>query len=235
LISFVVPAFNEEKYLAPTLAAIHAAGGSCGEPYEVVVANDSSTDRTGEIAREARARVVDVQKRQIAGARNAGARAATGEVLFFVDADTHVNAPLVAEALAALRGGAVGGGARVAFYGEVPPWVSRFMVVFTPLYFGLGRWAAGCFVFCTRAAFEATGGFDETTYAGEEIGYSQALKRQGRFAIVRGFVETSARKAQGRTMWQMLRITAGVLRKGALHGGRLKSREDAAFWYDGKR
>ena len=235
MISFVVPAFNEEDYLAPTLAAIHAAGRACGEPYEVVVANDSSTDRTAQVAREAGARVVDVQKRQIAGARNAGARATTGEVLFFVDADTHLNESLVAEALAALRGGAVGGGARVAFYGDVPAWVSRFMVVFTPLYFGLGRWAAGCFVFCTRRAFEATGGFDEATYAGEEIGYSQALKRQGRFVIVRGFVETSARKARGRTMWQMLRITAGVLRKGALHGGRLKSREDAAFWYDGKR
>jgi len=150
-----------------------------------VVANDSSTDATAAIAVQGGARVVDVGKRQIAGARNAGARAATGDEILFVDADTHVSAALVGQALEGLRAGAVGGGARVTFHQAVPPWVRVFMAVFTPLYFGLGRWAAGCFVFCTRAAFEAAGGFDEGTYAGEEIHFSRALKRQGRFVILR--------------------------------------------------
>jgi len=185
VISFIVPAYNEERYLAATLASIHAAAREAGEPCEIVVANDSSTDATPAIAREAGARVVEVAKRQIAATRNAGARASTGELLVFVDADTHVHAALVAEALAALRSGAVGGGARVTFHQAVPAWVRIAMALFTPLYFGLGRWAAGCFVFCTRAAFEAAGGFDEGTYAGEEIHFSRALKRLGRFVIVR--------------------------------------------------
>jgi len=235
LISFVVPAYNEEKYLTATLVAIHAAGKAGGERYEIVVANDDSSDATPALAKDAGARVVDVHKRQIAGTRNAGARAAQGDILFFVDADTHVNAALVNEALAAIRGGAVGGGARVRFHGDVPAWVTKFMVIFTPIYFGIGRWAAGAFVFCTREAFEAAGGFDEATYAGEEIAFSQALKRQGRFVIVKGFVETSARKAHGRSMWEMLAITARVTARAALAGGRLKRREDASFWYDGRR
>jgi glycosyltransferase involved in cell wall biosynthesis len=56
VISFVVPAYNEEKYLAPTLAAIHAAARAVGEPYEIVVANDGSTDNTAQLAETGGAR-----------------------------------------------------------------------------------------------------------------------------------------------------------------------------------
>src|SRR5512142_267294 len=168
MISFVVPAYNEERYLPATLQAIHVAAGGLGEPYEIVVADDASTDATAAIAREGGARVVRVDNRQIAATRNAGARAARGERLFFVDADTTVDGTLVAAALAALAGGAVGGGAPVRIE-PAPRWARVFMKVFVPLYFGLARWAAGCFVFCTRAAFEAAGGFDERYFASEEI------------------------------------------------------------------
>ena len=231
MLSFVVPAYNESRYIAATLDSIHAAMRVVGEAFEIVVANDASTDDTAAIAREHGARVVESGKRQISGTRNVGARATTGEVLFFVDADTHVHAALIAEALAALRSGAVGGGARVAFHSPVPRWVPLFMAVFTPLYFGIGRWAAGCFVFCTRCAFEAAGGFDEATYAGEEIHFSRGLKRLGRFVILRERVATSPRKAEGRGFWEMMRINFDVVRKAGFEG-RIKRREDAGFWYD---
>jgi len=234
LLSFVVPAHNEARYIAATLDSIHAAARAVGEPYEIVVANDSSTDDTAQIARDRGARVVDSGKRQIAATRNVGARAATGELLVFVDADTHVHAALVAEALRALRSGAVGGGARVTFNAAVPRWLPFFMAIFTPIYFGIGRWAAGCFVFCTRAAFEAAGGFDEATYAGEEIHFSRALKKVGRFVILREWVATSPRKVEGRTFWQLMRINFDVMRKAGFQG-RIKRREDAGFWYDDRR
>ena len=178
--------------------------------------------------------MIDVEKRQIAGTRNAGARAASGERLFFVDADTHVNAGVVKGALAALRSGAVGGGAHVAFHGAVPAWLPPIMAVFSAIYFGLGRWAAGCFVFCTRAAFEAAGGFDETTFAAEEIHLSRALKRVGRFVILRESVSTSVRKVENRGFWEVMRINYGILRKAGL-SGRIKRREDAGFWYEDRR
>ena len=234
MLSFVVPAYNESRYIAAALEAIHAAARALGEPYEIVVANDASTDDTARIAREHGARVVDSGKRQIAATRNVGARESSGEFLIFVDADTHVHAALVKEALEALRTGAVGGGARVTFHAAVPYWVTLFMALFTPVYFGIGRWAAGCFVFCTRAAFEATGGFDESTYAGEEIHFSRALKKVGRFVILREWVATSPRKVEGRTFWQLMRINFDVMRKAGFEG-RIKRREDAGFWYDDRK
>src|SRR5438045_3652933 len=92
VISFIIPAHNEEALIGRTLAAIHDAAKELDEPYEIVVSNDASSDRTGEIALAHGARVVDIERRQIAAARNAGARSAAGELYFFVDADTMVTA-----------------------------------------------------------------------------------------------------------------------------------------------
>ena len=233
MISFVVPAYNEESYLPSTLEAIHASARALGEPYEIVVADDASTDSTADVAREMGARVVRVEYRQIAATRNAGARAARGELLVFVDADTRVNAPLVAGAVAALHAGAVGGGAPVRIE-PAPAWVRAFMALcFTPFYFRLARWAAGCFVFCTREAFDAVGGFDERYYASEEIAFSKAVKRVGRFAMMKNYVVTSPRKLEGRSA---LDVFALVMRLAA--GGRagLMRRTGAtAFWYPERR
>src|SRR4051812_1771887 len=102
MISFIVPAYNEEKYLGATLDSIHAAARAIGEPYEIVVADDASTDGTAALAESAAARVVHVSHRQISKTRNSGARAATGDVLIFVDADTRVDRGVVGAALDAM-------------------------------------------------------------------------------------------------------------------------------------
>jgi glycosyltransferase involved in cell wall biosynthesis len=231
MISFVVPAYNEEKYIAATLASIHEAARSVGEPYEIVVANDASTDATAEIARAGGARVIDVANRQIAATRNAGARASTGDMLIFVDGDTQVNAPLVAEAVAAMRAGAAGGGAPVRL-DPSPWWLNVLMWAIIVPMFRIVKWAAGCFVYCTREAFEGTGGFDEQYFAAEEIFFSRALKKQGRFVMLRGFVVSSSRKLEshgfGHFAWLCVRMAAGGFRG-------LRKRSNATFWYPDKR
>jgi glycosyltransferase involved in cell wall biosynthesis len=230
-VSFIVPAYNEEKCLPATLAAIHAAARECGLDYEVVVANDGSTDATAAIAEAAGARVVTVAHRQISRTRNSGAAHARGERLVFVDADTRIAAVNLREALAALDAGAVGGGAMPRFEAGAEPWAHRSIAVVAWTMRTL-RLAAGCFVFARRADFEAVGGFDERHFAGEEIMLSQALKRRGRFVILRATVETSPRKFQGRTFWSFLPMTLRLTLRG-MRG--VRRREGNEFWYDGKR
>ena len=86
MISFIVPAYNEERLLGATLDALHAAGRAAGEPYELIVVDDASTDRTALIAQGHGALLVRVAHRQIAATRNAGARRANGDLFIFVDA-----------------------------------------------------------------------------------------------------------------------------------------------------
>jgi cellulose synthase/poly-beta-1,6-N-acetylglucosamine synthase-like glycosyltransferase len=88
MISFIVPAYNEELELSSTIAAIRAAAAAshATQPHEIIVVDDASADATAKIAERAGARVISINRRQIAAARNAGARAANGQYLFFVDA-----------------------------------------------------------------------------------------------------------------------------------------------------
>jgi GT2 family glycosyltransferase len=228
VISFIIPAHNEEALLGRTLVALHESARSLGEPYEIVVANDASTDRTGQIALDHAARVVAVDRRQIAATRNAGARAATGELLFFVDADTVVTERALAAAVRALRRGAVGGGACVRFDGEVPLYAKVLERCVFPVALPLLQLAPGCFVFCTGQAYLAAGGFDETLFVTEEVVFAHRLKQQGRFVILREFVITSARKLRTRSaldlFWIGLRLALGGSQS-------LKRREGLDYWY----
>ena len=231
LVSFVVPAYNEEKCLGGTLAAIRAAAGECGVEHEIVVADDASTDATAAIAAAHGALVVTVGNRQIARTRNDGARAAHGARLVFVDADTRIDSAVLGAAVAALDAGAVGGGATPVFEGDAAPWARRVMAITV----GWMRWlrlAAGCFIFCRRADFEAVGGFDERHFAGEELMLSFALGRRGRFVILRETVLTSPRKFEGMTFWRFLPLGLRLAFKG-MRG--IRKREGNEFWYDGKR
>jgi len=231
MISFIVPAYNEALLLGATLDAVHAAARAVCEEHEVVVVDDASTDDTALIAERHGARVISVAHRQIAATRNSGARVARGELLIFVDADTIVNEAVVRAAVDALRGGAVGGGAAVAFEGAVPLYGKLLLPVMVWL-FRATRWAAGCFVFCTRTAFVAVGGFDEAFYCAEELVFSRALKRQGRFVVLRQAVTTSGRKLRTHSVREILPL----LGRFALGGSRvLKQRHGKELWYAERR
>jgi glycosyltransferase involved in cell wall biosynthesis len=231
MISFIVPAHDEAFLIGGTLAALRRAAASCGEPFEILVVDDSSADATATIAARAGARVVRVEHRHIAATRNSGARAARGELLVFVDADTQVDGAVVRAAVTALREGAVGGGCRVQFDGRLPAWVR----LAEPVLVGLmrsARLAAGCFLFCTRAAFESVGGFDESYYAGEEVILSRALGQRGRFVVLAESVRTSGRKFRAHPAGEFLRFFAGVATRGA---GATRSRVHLGLWYGARR
>jgi glycosyltransferase involved in cell wall biosynthesis len=232
MLSFIVPAYNEELELPSTLSAIHAAATASAEPYEIIVVNDASTDATAAVAAAGGARVVTIDRRQIAAARNAGAGAARGEVLFFVDADTRIAPSHVAGALRALAAGCAGGGARVTTDGEIPLWGRIFVHVFSAFYFTAANLGAGAFLFTTRENFQAAGGFDNGLFAGEEIYFTLALKKQGRFRVLREPIVTSGRKLRMNSAWQILGLSAGIILRGKRG---VRSRDKLDLWYDGKR
>jgi glycosyltransferase involved in cell wall biosynthesis len=195
VISFIVPAHNEQACLRRTLLAIHQSARAVGQSYEIIVVDDASTDATAQIARQHDATVVAVKHRQIAATRNSGARAARGDRFFFIDADTIINPPAVAAALRAMDKGAVGGGAPAWFdKHEVVPLYIRLIGIFALTLPKLLAFSGGAFMFCTRDAFHATGGFNERVYWGEEGSFALALKREGRFVGLWERVTTSGRR-----------------------------------------
>jgi glycosyltransferase involved in cell wall biosynthesis len=239
-ISIVVPAFNEEKLLAETLSRINEARrifDQFGWSHELVVCDNNSTDRTSAIAVLAGAKVVFEPVNQIGRARNTGAKAASGEWLIFVDADSHPSSELFHDVAREIHAGkCLAGGSTVTLEGRYP--VARLITGCWNALSRLFRWAPGSFIFCDAEVFRRVGGFDERLYASEEIELFQRLKktaRAGRRQITILHCHplvTSARKIHlytpGEHIWFLLRTV--------LRGGKTLTERDACHtWYDGRR
>ncbi|MEX2578605.1 MAG: glycosyltransferase [Verrucomicrobiales bacterium] len=179
--AIIIPAFNEEAYLAGTVAAARQAMTEVPLEGELIVVDNNSTDGTARVAAESGAdRVVFEPHNQIALARNAGARNSEAARLVFVDADTRISAAVLREALDDLDfGNRVAGGARLVMdqsVSRIVGWLVRFWN-HVAAKFG---YAAGSFFYCRRDAFDAVGGFDESVYAGEEVWLAKRLKKWGK-------------------------------------------------------
>lgn len=239
-ISIIIPAFNEEKLITGTLERIAAAASAFVNlrwSVELIVCDNNSTDRTAELARSAGATVVFEPINQISRARNAGAAAATGDWLVFVDADSHPSAGLFANVAEVIQEGRViAGGSTVTIAERY--FVPRMAVGGWNLLSRLRRWAAGSFIFCEAAAFREIGGFSTELFVSEEIDFSKRLQKLARLRgkrmtiLTRHPLVTSVRKLHLYTPREHLQFLVRLV----LQRGRpMKRREECAIWYDGRR
>jgi glycosyltransferase involved in cell wall biosynthesis len=239
-VSVVVPAFNEERLLAATLASIRAAMAAFdarGWTSELIVCDNNSTDRTAEIAQAQGAAVVFEPVNQIARSRNAGAAQASGDWLVFVDADSRPSRELFEDMAAQIASGrCIAGGSTVSLDAERLAY--RLLVTLWNAVSRLCSWGAGSFVFCDAAAFRQLGGFSLAHFAGEEIDLFRRFKRIARPArrsvviLHRHPLQTSNRKVR---LYSLAEHLAFMLRT-VLSGGRaLRDREACTLWYDGRR
>jgi glycosyltransferase involved in cell wall biosynthesis len=241
-ISLIIPAFNEEKLLAASLAAIQtsarAAFDAAGLSWELVVCDNNSTDRTAEIARAAGARVVFEPVNQIGRARNTGAAAATGAWLLFIDADSQPSPALLADAATLTRRDDVLlAGASIAL--DEASVVARIACSLWNGISRLRRLVAGSFILVRADAFRAVGGFDLRFFAGEEIDLALRLQKHvGRRARRRTVILhrhpllTSARKLR---LYRKRELGRFLMRAFFRPMKTTASREACALWYDGRR
>lgn len=241
-ISAIVPAYNEERELAASLRSIRAATREWerrGWASELIVCDNNSSDRTGEIAREAGATVVFEPINQIARARNAGAARATGDWLLFVDADSHPSPELCADVARAIESGRpVAGGSTITFHEDEHRRSLRVVAGGWNAWSRVTKWMAGSFIFCEAAAFRELGGFSFRFYAAEEIDFSRRVKRlarsRGRSIVILSQhpLVTSARRATLYTWREMLSFMVKTIVR---TGRTLRSVDDCYPWYDGRR
>lgn len=229
-VAIVVPAWNEASVISETVSVLRDGLEEIGRTGEVVVVDDASDDSTSELATAAGARVVRVEKRQIAAVRNAGASATRGDLLVFVDADTVVPSETLRTLLSTVEGGAAIAGPRVEMPG-VRSTVSRIWTSSLLFLLGVAGVLPGCCLALRRDTFDAVGGFDEQWFASEEVWFVRAVRMLGRGPAVRidAPVLTSPRKANAvgplRLVWQTLSI-------GLAGPGRWRRRARLGFWYD---
>ena len=169
---------------------------------ELIVCDNNSTDRTAEIARAAGAKVVFEPVNQIARARNAGAAAASGDWLVFVDADSYPTRRAVPRSGEAMQERLPRRRRHGALRDARPPIRAWSIGAVEPAQPRGALGAPASFIFCEAAAFRELGGFSQELYAVEEIDLFARLKRRarrdGREIVIlhRHPLRTSDRKAQ---------------------------------------
>jgi rSAM/selenodomain-associated transferase 2 len=199
-ISVVIPVINEKEDLPRTLRAL----AEFSDLYEVIIVDGGSTDGTREYLSDrlpAHARVIDGPRGR-GNQLNAGAHAATGDVVLFLHADTRLPANAVQQITEALSEEKVAGGGFCVRFREDEPWTLRVVTAGINLRTRLFRSPTGDqAIFSRGAAFAAAGGFAQWPIF-EDVDFVHRLKRVGRFVVIRSRVTTSARRY----------VTRGVLR-----------------------
>ncbi len=184
-VSVVIPALAEEEAIAGAVRNAFAAGAD-----EVVVADGGSLDATVVRARSAGAAVVTAPRGR--GVQlNAGAAAASGDVLCFLHADVRLAPGAVDAIRRALDDPAVvGGNFRVRFGGALH---GRLLAAFYHVIRRLGVYYGDSTLFCRREAFEAVGGFPPFPIM-EDLNFVTRLRRRGRMAYLDSRVAASPRR-----------------------------------------
>ncbi|HEX8559914.1 MAG TPA: TIGR04283 family arsenosugar biosynthesis glycosyltransferase [Pyrinomonadaceae bacterium] len=190
-LSVIIPALDEARDIGATLDAA-ARAGAC----ELIVADGGSADATAEVARVRGARVVNAARGRGAQMR-AGALAASGDILWFLHADTLAPPDAAARIAEALRDPrAVGGNFRVRFDGRSA--AAGFLTWLYPRLRLLGLAYGDSAFFVRRAAYERAGGFKPFPIF-EDLDLLRALWKQGRFVQADACVVTSSRRFEGRS------------------------------------
>ncbi|UCD10872.1 MAG: TIGR04283 family arsenosugar biosynthesis glycosyltransferase [Nitrospinaceae bacterium] len=186
-ISVVIPTLNEAKALPESLKAVH-----CHRPHEVIVADGGSDDGTQDIARRAGCRVVCSPPGR-AAQMNAGALAASGEVVLFLHADSRVSEKCFTKMAQAMnRDDRVGGAFSLSIESDL--WSLRLISTLATLRSRYLHLVYGDQAIFVRArAFHELGGFSPLPIC-EDLDFFRRLKNHGPVVLLREKTVTSARR-----------------------------------------
>lgn len=189
MVSIIIPVLNEEEQMSLISERVRKSFGKVA--YEVIIVDGGSTDRSPDVARRYGFRVLRCGERGRARQMNFGARHASGEILYFLHADTIPPVDAGSVIMQAIQTDSDAGCFRLRFDDDHP--ALRFYSWFTGFDIDLFRFGDQS-LFIRREAFEETGGFDEDLMVMEDQDFVRRIKKGYAFRILPDEVVTSARK-----------------------------------------
>lgn len=186
-ISIIIPTLNEAANIVSLINLIRSI-----EPdIEIIVADGGSSDGTVEIATRLKASVVHSPAGR-GGQMHAGAMKSTGDILWFVHADSSFSPDAVSQIETALKSSPViGGNLTIRFDGQSRP--ARFMTWFYPRLRSLGLMYGDSGLFLRREVYERIGGFRSLPLF-EDIDLIDRIRKEGNLVNLGAEIVTSSRR-----------------------------------------
>lgn len=185
MISVVIPALNEEKYLAACLGSLQVQDFPKDE-YEVIVVDNASEDKTVEVAHSFGVKVIFELQRGYTPPRQTGFKAAQGEIIASTDADTVLPQNWLSLIKLDFENepnliGVTGSGV-FRDSGRIWEWLSKYgYFLFLWTRFALRQPQVSGFNFAVKKwAFEKIGGFDLNLKMAEDVDLARRLARIGK-------------------------------------------------------
>jgi rSAM/selenodomain-associated transferase 2 len=188
--SIIIPVFNEAGTIEKLISYLSACLKDRAD-CEIIVSDGNSTDATFAVAVQAGAKVIRSPRKGRAAQMNAGAVVASGDILYFLHADSFPPANFYTEISKAVQHGYGSGCYRLAF--DFSHWFLRANAWFTRFDIDAIRFGDQS-LFVRKELFVKAGGFDESLIIMEDQEIVGRLKKQGRFIVLPQSVTTSARK-----------------------------------------
>lgn len=237
--SVIIPAHNEEKYIAKCLEAIKKASEKVGsDKVQIIVSANRCTDNTVSIAESLGAEVCINTDKCISSVRNAGARLAKGKIIVTIDADSCMTEDSLKEISEMLSSGKyIGGGTRSEFdrmslgIAVSSLYIATYII---PIMKKHKAALMGGMFWCRREDFESLGGFDETLVSLEDMDFAIRLKELGdkcgkKYGVLKkSRIITSSRKFDEFGDWYLIKNRK--LTKAIFTGKDRKAADE--FYYD---
>lgn len=205
-VSVIIPACNEEKCLQKLIPYLQKESGKHAV-HEIIVADGGSDDHTEVLCKKYGALLVSSAEKGRAVQMNAGAHAASGDVLYFVHADTyppHAYVDLIIDRLSAKEQA----GCFTSIFDWPHPFL-RFFNFFSRLPFWFCR-GGGQTLFVSRQLFRKLEGYDPQMRIMEEYELISRLRKQTSFAVIRKNAITSARDYRVNGVYRLHLIYAWI-------------------------
>ena len=183
MISIIIPTFNEEKYLPKLLNCIK---NQTYKDYEIIIADANSKDKTKAIAKKYGCKTV--RGGLPAVWRNNGAKAAKGDILLFLDADSLIEKDFLKNCLGDIQkrnldvAGTCLSPFSKNFLDNIFLWTFNAWTYITQFFYPN---ACGSGIFCKKWLHKKVNGFDETIKLSEDMDYVKRCGKYGKFRLIK--------------------------------------------------
>lgn len=182
VVSIIIPACNEEKYIAKTLKNIP-------NKYETIVVCNGCTDKTEEVVKKFPVKLISIKKKGTSHAKNFGAKNASNEMLLFLDADIVINEKIIkAIEKTKFKHGCI----------KLKPNINKFKAKMWIHLRNLGAkyFRGGGAIFCKKDLFEKIGGFEENLSYREDARFQNKAKKLGKYGLINEYGIVNMRRQE---------------------------------------